>query len=107
MFFVLSAGTDFIDNPLNLATDVATSLTKNLTEIRKTVIEIDGKFSDVAKNIGAGREQALLLKKTLTENLSEVVRLGGDATVIVSQQKDLNDVFGRSIVLNKEYTDDL
>ena len=65
MFFVLSAGTDFIDNPLNLATDVATSLTKNLTEIRKTVIEIDGKFSDVAKNIGAGREQALLLKKTL------------------------------------------
>ena len=107
MFFVLSAGTDFIDNPLNLATDVATSLTKNLTEIRKTVIEIDGKFSDVAKNIGAGREQALLLKKTLTENLSEVVRLGGDATVIVSQQKDLNDVFGKSIVLNKEYTDDL
>ena len=107
MFFVLSAGTDFIDNPLNLATDVATSLTKNLTEIRKTVIEIDGKFSDVAKNIGAGREQALLLKKTLTENLSEVVRLGGDATSIVSQQKDLNDVFGRSIVLNKEYTDDL
>ena len=33
--------------------------------------------------------------------------MGGDATSIVSQQKDLNDVFGRSIVLNKEYTDDL
>jgi hypothetical protein len=107
MFLVFSAGTDFIDSPTNLPLDIATALSKNLLDIRKTVIEIDGKFSDVAKNIGAGREQALLLKKTLTENLSEVVRLGGDANTIASQQKDLNDVFGRSIVLNKEYTDDL
>ena len=106
MFFV-STGDTFIENPGKILSDVGQALKNNLTDIRKTVIEIDGKFSDVAKNIGAGREQALLLKKTLTENLSEVVRLGGDATSIVSQQKDLNDVFGRSIVLNKEYTDDL
>jgi len=106
MFFV-ATGDTFIENPGQIFQDVGNALAKNLTDIRKTVIEIDGKFSDVAKNIGAGREQALLLKKTLTENLSEVIRLGGDATSIVTQQKELNDVFGRSIVLNKEYTDDL
>jgi len=106
MFFV-ATGDTFIENPGKILSDVGNALKSNLTDIRKTVIEIDGKFSDVAKNIGAGREQALLLKKTLTENLSEVIRLGGNVDTIVTQQKELNDVFGRSIVLNKEYTDDL
>lgn len=105
MFFV--TGDTFIENPGKILSDVGNTLKSNLTDIRKTVIEIDGKFSEVAKSIGAGREQALLLKKTLTENLSEVIRLGGDVNKIVSQQQALNDVFKTSIVLNKDYTDDL
>lgn len=107
MFLVFSAGTDFIDNPMNLPVDIASALGKNLLDIRKTVIEIDGQFGKIAQSIGAGREQALLLKKTITENLSEVTRLGGKVDDIVTQQTSLNETFGRSIVLNKEYTDDL
>ena len=68
MFFIASGDT-FIENPGKILSDVGQALKNNLTDIRKTVIEIDGKFSDVAKNIGAGREQALLLKKTLKLSL--------------------------------------
>ena len=106
MFFV-STGDTFIESPASIFKDVGDALKKNLTDIRKTVIEIDGQFGKVAQSIGAGREQALLLKKTITENLSEVTRLGGKVDDIVTQQTSLNETFGRSIVLNKEYTDDL
>lgn len=105
MFFL--SGDTFIENPAKIFEDVGEALKKNLTDIRKTVIEIDGQFGKVAQSIGAGREQALLLKKTITENLSEVTRLGGKVDDIVTQQTSLNETFGRSIVLNKEYTDDL
>lgn len=105
MFFL--SGDTFIENPAKIFEDVGDALKKNLTDIRKTVIEIDGQFGKVAQSIGAGREQALLLKKTITENLSEVTRLGGKVDDIVTQQTSLNETFGRSIVLNKEYTDDL
>jgi hypothetical protein len=105
MFFVFSG--DFIDNVFNLGADITKALGKNLLDIRETVVKIDGEFGKVASSIGMGREQAFLLKKTLTENLSEVIRLGGDVSKIVLQQQSLNETFGRSIVLNKEYTDDL
>lgn len=105
MFFL--SGETFIENTLNLGLDIGKALSKNLLDIRKTVIEIDGQFGKVASSIGMGREQAFLMKKTLTENLSEVIRLGGKVDDIVTQQTSLNETFGRSIVLNKEYTDDL
>ncbi len=101
MFFIASGDT-FIEDPGKIFTDVGEALKRNLTDIRKTVIEIDGQFGKVAQSIGAGREQSLLLKKTITENLSEVIRLGGKVDDIVLQQTSLTDTFGRSIVLNKE-----
>ena len=80
MFFV-ATGDTFIENPGQIFQDVGNALAKNLTDIRKTVIEIDGQFGKVAQSIGAGREQALLLKKTITENLSEVTRLCEKLTI--------------------------
>jgi len=105
--FLDITGNTYIDNPLNIFKDVGDALSKNLTEIRKTVIEIDGQFGKVASSIGIGRDQALLFKKTLTDNLSEVTRLGGKVDDIVTQQQSLAETFGRTIALNSEYTDDL
>jgi len=97
----------FIEKQGAIFGDVGEALKKNLTEIRKTVIEIDGQFGKVASSIGIGRDQALLFKKTLTDNLSEVTRLGGKVDDIVTQQQSLAETFGRTIALNSEYTDDL
>jgi len=106
MFFV-GTGDTFIENIAALPSDIGEVLLKNLTTIRSTVIEIDKAFTDIGNNIGAGREQSFLFKKVLTENLTEVIRLGGDVNIIVKQQQALNDVYQTTVVLNKEYTDDL
>jgi len=103
----MSTGNTFIESSYAIFGDVKDALQKNLTEIRKTVIEIDGQFGKVASSIGIGRDQALLFKKTLTDNLSEVTRLGGNVDQIVTQQTSLAETFGRTIALNSEYTDDL
>jgi hypothetical protein len=102
MMFAVS-GTSFLEN----ADEIASALKKNLTGIRSTVEEIDKQFSALANTIGAGREQAFLLKQTLTEGLTEVTRLGGNVSEIVKQQEALFTTFGTQLVLNKNATDEL
>ena len=84
MMFAVS-GTSFLQN----ADEIASALKKNLTGIRSMVEEIDKQFSSLANTIGAGREQAFLLKQTLTEGLTEITRLGGSVADIVKQQEAL------------------
>ena len=71
------------------------------------VENIDKEFSSIAKNIGAGREQAFLLKQTLTEGLTEITRLGGSVGDITKQIEGLQKTFGTQLVLNKDVTDKL
>jgi hypothetical protein len=87
--------------------DVAAALKKNITGIQEMVENIDQQFSSIANNIGAGREQAFLLKQTLTEGLTEITRLGGDVSKITLQVEGLQKTFGTQLVLNKNVTDEL
>jgi|LakMenEpi03Aug12_release.lakeMendotaPanAssembly.Ray.scaffolds.fasta_scaffold09051_15 hypothetical protein len=93
-------GTDTLKN-------VSEALKKNITGIQAMVEDIDKQFSTLAKTIGAGREQAFLLKQTLTEGLTEITRLGGSVADIVKQQEALFATFGTQLVLNKNATDEL
>lgn len=93
-------GTDTLKN-------VSEALKKNITGIQAMVEDIDKQFSTLAKTIGAGREQAFLLKQTLTEGLTEITRLGGSVDNIVKQQEALFATFGTQLVLNKNATDEL
>ena len=103
MMFAIS-GTTFGAGTLG---DVTDALKKNITGIQETVENIDKEFSKVANNIGAGREQAFLLKQTLTEGLTEITRLGGDVSKITLQIEGLQKTFGTQLVLNKNVTDEL
>jgi len=102
MFF--ASGTTFDSGT---GKDFADALKKNLTGIQEMVENIDKEFSKMASSIGAGREQAFLLKQTLTEGLTEITRLGGSVDSIVKQQSALFETFGTQIVLNKNATDEL
>jgi hypothetical protein len=104
MFFASGVtSTNFYEN----AGAVADALKKNLTGVRDVIEEIDKEFSKVANNIGAGREQAFLLKQTLTEGLTEITRLGGSVSDITKQVEGLQKTFGTQIILNKNVTDEL
>jgi len=87
--------------------EILEAVKKNLTGIRSMVEDIDKEFAGLANTIGAGREQAFLLKQTLTEGLTEITRMGGSVADIVKQQTALFDTFGTQIVLNKNATDGL
>ena len=87
--------------------EILDAVKKNLTGIRSMVEDIDKEFAGLANTIGAGREQAFLLKQTLTEGLTEITRMGGSVADIVKQQTALFDTFGTQIVLNKNATDGL
>jgi len=104
MMFAVS-GTSFGD--LNNLKEISTAVQKNFTGIRSVIEDIDKEFSKVVNTIGAGREQAFLLKQTLTEGLTEITRLGGDVTKIVEQVQGLQKTFGTQLVLNKNVTDEL
>ena len=86
--------------------EILDAVKNNLTGIRSMVEEIDKQFAGLAQNIGAGREQAFLLKQTLTEGLTEITRLGGGLENIVKMQKDLTATFNTQLVLNKNATDE-
>jgi hypothetical protein len=86
---------------------VTDALKSNLTGIQLMVENIDEQFGKMANTIGFGREQAFLLKQTLTEGLTEVTRLGGNLEKIVAQQTALFETFGTQIILNKNATDEL
>jgi len=103
MMFGVS-GTTFGADTLKNVTD---ALKKNITGIQEMVENIDQEFSSIAKNIGAGREQAFLLKQTLTEGLTEITRLGGAVGDITKQVEGLQKTFGTQLVLNKNVTDEL
>lgn len=103
MMFAIS-GTTFGAGTL---TDVTDALKKNITGIQEMVENIDKEFSSVANSIGAGREQAFLLKQTLTEGLTEITRLGGGVDSITKQVEGLQKTFGTQLVLNKNVTDEL
>jgi hypothetical protein len=99
MMFAVT-GTSFAAN----AEEIGEALKKNLTGIRSMVEEIDKQFAGLAKTMGVGREQAFLLKQTLTEGLTEITRLGGGVENIVKQQEALTKTFGTQLVLNKNAT---
>lgn len=101
---MLVTGTTFGSDTLK---NVSAALKKNITGIQAMVEDIDKQFSSLAKTIGAGREQAFLLKQTLTEGLTEITRLGGSVESIVKQQEALFATFGTQLVLNKNATDEL
>jgi hypothetical protein len=103
MMFAVS-GTTFGADTLKNVTD---ALKNNITGIQEMVENIDQQFSSIANNIGAGREQAFLLKQTLTEGLTEITRLGGDVSKITLQVEGLQKTFGTQLVLNKNVTDEL
>ena len=103
MMMFSTSGTSFAGN----ADEITKSIQKNVTGIRDMVENIDKEFSNVANSIGAGREQAFLLKQTLTEGLTEVTRLGGDVGKITLQIQGLQKTFGTQLVLNKNVTDEL
>ena len=104
MMMFSTSGTTFGAGTL---TDVSAALKKNITGIQEMVESIDKEFSKVANNIGAGREQAFLLKQTLTEGLTEITRLGGSVGDITKQIEGLQKTFGTQLVLNKNVTDEL
>lgn len=99
-----TSGTTFGAGTLN---DVTDALKKNITGIQEMVEKIDKEFSKIAVSIGAGREQAFLLKQTLTEGLTEITRLGGGVDDISKQIQGLQKTFGTQLVLNKNATDEL
>ncbi len=99
-----TSGTTFGAGTLN---DVTNALKKNITGIQEMVEKIDKEFSKIAVSIGAGREQAFLLKQTLTEGLTEITRLGGGVDDISKQIQGLQKTFGTQLVLNKNATDEL
>jgi hypothetical protein len=103
MMFFTTGGTSFLTN----AAAISDAVKKNVTGIREMVESIDKEFSKLAVTIGAGREQAFLLKQTLTEGLTEITRLGGSVANIIEQQTALNNTFGTQLVLNKNATTDL
>jgi hypothetical protein len=103
MMMFSTSGTSFTAN----AGALTDAIQKNVTGIRDMVENIDKEFSNVANSIGAGREQAFLLKQTLTEGLTEVTRLGGDVNKITLQIQGLQKTFGTQLVLNKNVTDEL
>jgi len=103
MMMFATSGTSFVTN----FDEITSAVQKNLTGIRSMVEEIDKQFAGLANTIGAGREQAFLLKQTLTEGLTEITRLGGGVESIVKQQSALFETFGTQIVLNKNATDEL
>lgn len=86
---------------------IAAALKENITGIQLMVENIDEEFGKLATSIGAGREQAFLLKQTLTEGLTEITRLGGKLSDIVDQQTALYTTFGTQITFNKNATDEL
>ena len=104
MMMFSTSGTTFGAGTLG---DVGAALKKNITGIQEMVENIDKEFSSIAKNIGAGREQAFLLKQTLTEGLTEITRLGGSVGDITKQIEGLQKTFGTQLVLNKDVTDKL
>ena len=104
MMMFSTSGTTFGAGTLG---DVGAALKKNITGIQEMVENIDKEFSSIAKNIGAGREQAFLLKQTLTEGLTEITRLGGSVGDITKQIEGLQKTFGTQLVLNKNVTDEL
>ena len=103
MMMFSTSGTSFTAN----AGAITDAIKKNVTGIRDMVESIDKEFSSVANSIGAGREQAFLLKQTLTEGLTEITRLGGDVSKITLQIQGLQKTFGTQLVLNKNVTDEL
>ena len=104
MMMFTSTGTTFGAGTLG---DIGAALKKNISGIQEMVENIDKEFSSIAKNIGAGREQAFLLKQTLTEGLTEITRLGGAVGDITKQVEGLQKTFGTQLVLNKNVTDEL
>jgi hypothetical protein len=104
MMMFSTSGTTFGAGTLN---DVTNALKKNITGIQEMVEKIDKEFSKIAVSIGAGREQAFLLKQTLTEGLTEITRLGGGVDDISKQIQGLQKTFGTQLVLNKNATDEL
>ena len=99
-----TSGTTFGKDTLK---DVSAALKENITGIQEMVEKIDKEFSKIAVSIGAGREQAFLLKQTLTEGLTEITRLGGSVDDISKQIQGLQKTFGTQLVLNKNATDEL
>jgi hypothetical protein len=104
MMMFATSGTTFGKDTLK---DVAGALKENITGIQEMVEKIDKEFSKIAVSIGAGREQAFLLKQTLTEGLTEITRLGGSVDDISKQIQGLQKTFGTQLVLNKNATDEL
>lgn len=104
MMMFSTSGTTFGAGTLG---DVGAALKKNISGIQEMVETIDKEFSSIAKNIGAGREQAFILKQTLTEGLTEITRLGGAVGDITKQVEGLQKTFGTQLVLNKNVTDEL
>jgi len=104
MMMFATSGTTFGKDTLK---DVSEALKENITGIQEMVEKIDKEFSKIAVSIGAGREQAFLLKQTLTEGLTEITRLGGSVDDITKQIQGLQKTFGTQLVLNKNATDEL
>jgi hypothetical protein len=85
-------------------TDVLESNTKGVKQILK---EMDTVYSDLAKQMGLGRESAVAIKNNLGDAYSDVARLGGSMADIQAIQSDIFSSLGKSVLLNKDYYDDL
>ena len=98
-----TSGTTFGKDTLK---DVAGALKENISGIQEMVEKIDKEFSKIAVSIGAGREQAFLLKQTLTEGLTEITRLGGSVDDISKQIQGLQKTFGTHLFHRNSYPEE-
>jgi len=89
--------------------DIGASLASNLnpSDIKEIVINLDEAASRMLKQFGQAREMSDTIRKSMTESVTSVRKLGGDIDDVLKTQSQAAASLGRNVLLTQETTTSL
>ena len=90
-----------------IESEFKSSFKNTLSSIGPIIEDVDEKTHKLVHTFGAGEEMVLGIKKAITESVSEVQRLGGDFTDVVSIQESAAKALNRNLLLLGDTTKEI
>jgi len=89
--------------------DIQKSLASNLnpSDIKEIVINLDEAASRMLKQFGQAREMSDTVRKSMTESVTSVRKLGGDIDDVLKTQSQAAASLGRNVLITQETTTSL
>lgn len=96
-------------NPQTIAAEIFDILNSNFApgQIMNELARVDAQATQIANSFGVGQEQMLRIKKSLTDSVYEIEKMGGKMEDATKIQQDAATALGRNVMLGKEATEGL